>query len=74
MVVSTTTPKKPYSLHRIVRGTNLERHLMIGAEIDGLDVAPRSQIPEMDAMAIFVGQQVLWHDAVLELGRQSPLA
>ena len=40
--------------HGIVRRAHLEHHLMVGAEIDGLNVAPCSQIPEMDAMTILV--------------------
>jgi len=47
---------------------------MVGAEIDSLDVAPGPQIPEVDPMAVFVGEQIFRHDAVLELRRQCPLA
>src|SRR5438874_7573361 len=47
---------------------------MVCAEIDGLDVSPRPQIPEVDPMTVFVGQQILRHDSVLELRRQRPLA
>ena len=57
-----------------MRGTYLQRHLMVGAEVDRLDVSPRPQIPEMDPMAVFVRQQILWHDPVLELRGQRPLA
>src|SRR6516164_11703845 len=55
-------------------GTHFERHLVIGAEIDGLDVAPRAQIPEMKGVAVFIRQQVLRDNSVLELRRQRPLA
>jgi hypothetical protein len=61
-------------LGRVVGGPHLQRHLVIGAEIDGLDVAARPQIPEMHVMAVFVGQQILGDDAVLELRRQAPFA
>ena len=47
---------------------------MVGTEIDGLDIPSRAQIPEVDAMAIFVREQILRHDPVLELRGQSPLA
>ena len=60
--------------NRIVRGPHFQRHLMVGAEIDGLHVSPGPQIPEVDPMAIFVGEQILRHDPVLELRRQRPLA
>ena len=33
-----------------------------------------AQIPEMDGVAVFVAEQVLGHDAVLELRRQAPFA
>ena len=55
-------------------GTHLQCHLVIGAEIDRLDVSPRPQIPEVDPMAILVGEEILRHDPVLELRWQCPLA
>jgi hypothetical protein len=58
----------------IVRGPHLKRHLVIGAKIYRLDVAPSPEIPEVDPMAIFVREQILRHDPVLELRRQRPLA
>src|SRR6202022_4544447 len=58
----------------IVSGAHLQCHLMIGAEIDRLDVSPRPKIPEVDPMAIFVREEILRHDSVLELRRQPPLA
>src|SRR5215510_2929127 len=47
---------------------------MVGTKIDRLDVAPRPEIPEVDAMAVLVCEQVLGHDSILELRRQPPLA
>ena len=47
---------------------------MIGTEIDGLDISPRPQIPEVDPMAILVREEILRHDPILELRRQRPLA
>jgi len=46
-VVSTTTPRKPY-----MRRPHLERHLVVGAEVDCLHVAPSPEIPEVDPMAV----------------------
>ena len=60
--------------NRIVRRAHFQRHLMVGAEIDGLDISPGPQIPEVDPMAIFVREQILRHDAVLELRWQRPFA
>jgi hypothetical protein len=58
----------------IVRRAHLQPHLMVGAEIDRLDVSTGPKIPEMDAMAILVREQILRHDPVLELRWQPPLA
>ena len=56
----------------IVGRPHLERHLMIGAEIDGLHVAAAAQVPEVDLMAVAVAEKVFRDDAVLELRRQPP--
>src|SRR6266436_5626075 len=47
---------------------------MVGTEIDGLNVPPGPQIPEVDPMAVLVREKILRHDPVLELRRQPPLA
>src|SRR6202047_11555 len=60
--------------NRIVSGPHFQRHLMVGAEIDRLDVSPLPKIPEVNPMAILVGEQILRHDPVLELRWQRPLA
>ena len=60
--------------HRIVRRPDLQWHLVVGAEIDRLDVAPGPQVPEVDLVAILVRQQVLRGEAVLGLRRQRPFA
>src|ERR1700733_5136348 len=59
---------------RVMRRADFERHLVIGAEIDRLHVAPRAQLPEMEMVAVFVREQVFRNDAVLELRRQPPFA
>jgi hypothetical protein len=58
----------------IMRGTDFQRHLVVGAEIDRLDIAAIPQVPEMDPVAVFVREEIRRHDPVLELRRQSPLA
>ena len=40
--------------YRIMRGSHLKRHLVIGAKIDRLDVAPGAKIPEVDMMTILI--------------------
>src|SRR5258708_27321711 len=59
----------PYTtlFRSVVSGAHFQCHLMVGAEIDGLDVTPGPQIPEVNPMAVFVRKQVLRHDPVLEL-------
>ncbi len=47
---------------------------MIRAEIDRLDVAPGPKIPKVNVMPILAREQVLGHDPVFELRRQTPLA
>ena len=59
---------------RVVRRPQLQRHLMVRAEVDALHMTARAQLPEVDLVAIAIGQQVLGHDAVLELRRQAPFA
>src|SRR6202041_1372079 len=58
----------------IMSGAYFQGHLMVGTEINRLNVTSGSQIPEMDPMAVFVREKILRHDPVLELRRQPPLA
>src|SRR5579863_548292 len=57
-----------------MRRADFERHLVIGAEIDRLHIAPGPQIPEVEVVAVLVREQVFRNDPVLELRRQPPLA
>ena len=41
---------------------------MIGAEVDRLHILARTQVPEVDAVAVLVGEQIFRHDAVLDCG------
>src|SRR4051812_11620946 len=59
---------------RIMRRPHLQGHLMIGPKVDGLNIAPGTEIPEMDLMAVLVREQVFRNDAVLKLRRKAPLA
>ena len=65
-------PAEAVILGRVVRGADLQRHLVVFAQVDGLYVLALAQVPEMDRMAVLVGQKVLGHQPVLELRRQAP--
>ena len=60
--------QEPILANRVVRGAHFERHLVIGAKVDGLDIAPGPEVPEMDPVAILVREQIFGDDPVLELG------
>jgi hypothetical protein len=47
--------QEPVLAYRIVRGSHLERHLVVRAKIDRLDVVPGPEIPKVDPMAILSG-------------------
>ena len=53
-------------------GANFQCHLIIFTKIYRLDILARAQIPKMDGVAIFVGQQILSHYAVFVLWWQAP--
>ena len=59
---------------RVVRRADLQRHLMLGAEVDALQVLTRGEVPEVDGVAVLLAQQQLRHDAVLDHRRAAPLA
>ena len=54
--------------------SQLERHLVFLAEIEGLAMAPAAQIPHMKGMAILSGQEQLGVDAILDHLRRTPFA
>ena len=41
---------------------------MVDAQVDSLDVASRTQIPEVNPMAVLVAEQVLGNDTVWNSG------
>ena len=57
-----------------MRRPDLQSHLVVRAQIDCLHIASRAQIPEVNPVAIFIAEQILWNDAVLELRWQPPFA
>ena len=61
-------------LGRVVRGTQLERHLVLRAEVDLLQVLAGAQVEEVDAVAVLLPEQQLADDPVLDHGRGAPLA
>src|ERR1700739_4458794 len=67
-VAPTTTPRNPYSRTGPCAGPGppSQRHLVVCAEIECLDVAPGPEVPEVDPMAVPVREQILRHDPVLE--------
>ena len=66
--------EKAVFARRVVGRPQLQRHLVVGTEVDGLHMAARTQLPEVDAVTVTVAQQIFGDDAVLELRRQAPFA
>ena len=57
-----------------MRRPQLENQLMLRSEIDLLQVFAPVEIPEVQLVAVFPGEQMLGHEAVLEHIRRAPLA
>ena len=55
-------------------GAQLEDHLVLGAEVDRLLVAAAAQVPDVQVVAVLVGEQQLGLDAALDHVRRAPLA
>src|SRR6202008_486199 len=53
-VVSTTTPRNPYSRTGSCAGRTSSAIWWLGAKIERLDVAPGPEIPEVDPMTILI--------------------
>ena len=60
-------------LARVVRGPQLEHHLVLGAEVDLLDVLALLEVPDVELVAVLVAQQQLGIEAVLDHVRRAPL-
>ena len=59
---------------RIVRRAQLEHHLLLGAELQLLDVAAAAQIPDVQGVAVLASEQQLRIDAAAHHVRRPPLA
>jgi hypothetical protein len=58
---------------RIMRGADFERHLVL-APRSIVCTLRRARIPEMEMVAVFVGEQVFRNDPVLEFAAAAPFA
>src|SRR3546814_19847336 len=61
-------------LRRIVRGAEFQDELLLRPEVDGLDVAPPAQIPDMQLVAILAAKQQFGVEAVLAHVRLAPFS
>src|SRR5262249_43574447 len=64
--------KEPVLANGIVRRAHFERHLVVGANIDRLNIAPGAKIPEMDPMAILIREQIFRDDPVSRTAVAAP--
>ena len=55
-----------------MRRPHFEDHLVLLAQIKRLDMPPLAQIPDVQLMAVSALQELLRHDAVLDLARRAP--
>ena len=58
---------------RVVRGPQLQRHLVLVAEVHPLHVPAAAQVPEVQRVPVLAAQQQLADDAVLHHRRRAPL-
>ncbi len=58
----------------VVGRADLQRHLVLGAQVDALQVLTRGEVPEVDGVPVLLAQQQLRHDPVLDHRRAAPLA
>ena len=65
---------EPVRLAHVVRGAQLEHHLVLGAEVDLLQVAPLLEVPHVQLVAVLVAEQQLADEPVLDHLRRAPLA
>src|SRR5277367_6574861 len=62
------------SLGRIVRRTQFEHQLILGAEVERFQMPPVAQIPDVNRVTVLVAEQELGHDAVFDHVRRAPFA
>ena len=65
---------EPVRLARVVRRPQLEHHLVLGAEVDLLQVRALLEVPDVELVAVLVAEQQLADEAVLDHVRRAPLA
>jgi hypothetical protein len=61
-------------LGRVVRGAQLEHHLVLGAKVDRLLVAALLEVPDVELVAVLAAQQQLGDDPALDHVGKAPLA
>ena len=67
-------PDEPPRRLGVVRRAQLQHHLVLRAEVDGLQMPALGEVPEVQRVAVLLAQQQLGHDAVLDHRRGAPLA
>ena len=58
----------------VVRGPQLQHHLVLGAEVDRLQVPALGEVPEVELVAVLLAEQQFGHEPVLDHRRRAPLA
>src|SRR6266699_1660443 len=65
---------KAVGLGRVMRGTHLEDHLLLLAQIERLDMASSPQVPNVHLMAVFAAEKQLRLQSTFDHVRRAPLA
>ena len=65
---------EPVGFGRIVRGPQLEHHLVLRSQLQLLKMASGVQIPHVQRVAVLAAEQQIGVDAVLDHRRRAPLA
>src|SRR5436853_6311842 len=65
---------KAVGLGWVMRGTHLEHHLLLFAQIERLDMASPAQVPYMHLMAVFAAQKKVRLQSAFNHVRRAPLA
>ena len=54
-------PAEPVLFDRVMGRADFQCHLVVFTQINRLDIGPVAQVPEMDAVTVFVRKQVFGH-------------
>ena len=65
---------EPVGARRVVSRSQLQHHLLLGAEVELLHVAPAAQVPDVQLAAVLPAEQELRVDAVLHHVGRAPRA